>query len=89
MSIIHFAQGGITVNPTPPPGAEKFLALINIFGWFVTVAGVAALLLAGAMFGYEKWYSSGDAQAPKRVVAAIVGGVIASVAGPLMAFAVG
>lgn len=88
MKLITLAQE-ISVNPTAPPGAQKFLDLVNVVGWFVTVAGVAAILVAGAMFGYEKWYSNGDAQAPKKVVAAIVGGVIASVAGPLMAFAVG
>ena len=79
----------IDVNPTPPPGGDRFLELINMAGWFAMVFGVLALIWGGAMFGWEKWSSHGEAQAPRRVIAAIVGGVIGSVAGPLMAFAVG
>lgn len=77
----------INISPTPPPGSDKILELVNVIGWIALVGGVVAIVLAGALMGYEKWQSGGDAQTPKKIMFAIVGGVISSIAGSLMAFA--
>lgn len=77
----------ISINPTPPPGSDKILELVNVIGWMALVGGIVAIVIAGALMGYEKWQSGGDAQTPKKIMFAIVGGVISSIAGSLMAFA--
>lgn len=75
------------VNVTPPPEAGRFSTLMGIAKWFCIAAGVVALMIAGAMFGYEKFFSHGEVQSPKKIAAATAGGVIASAAGGIMQFA--
>ncbi|MFI5501028.1 hypothetical protein ACIA5E_18375 [Nocardia asteroides] len=81
-----FAQE-IKVNPTVPPGGEKFTNLLGYLSWLVMFAGVTALTYAGGKFGWERWHG-GAVESPKIVAAALVGGIIATSAGAIMNAAV-
>lgn len=72
--------------PVPPPEVGRFETLMNIAKWFCIAAGVCALMFAGALFGYEKFFAHGDVQSPKKIAAATVGGVVVSAAGAIMQF---
>ncbi|MGP9725285.1 hypothetical protein ACT3SZ_14850 [Corynebacterium sp. AOP40-9SA-29] len=74
------------VNTVNPPAADRFSSLLGILKWFCIAAGVAALMLAGAMFGYEKFFAHGEVQSPKKIAAAVAGGIVASSAGAIMQF---
>ncbi|MBY8860689.1 hypothetical protein K7711_29745 [Nocardia sp. CA2R105] len=72
-------------NPTPeaPPLAGKFMQLLHYGTWFALLSGSAALIFAGARFGWEKW-DNGRVESPKMVAGALIGGVVATSAGTLM-----
>lgn len=74
----------IQVNPTAPPGSEKFLTLVSWLGWGVCLASVAALLIAGGKFGFDKHQGTADSEAATRVAKTCVGCVIIAVAGALV-----
>ncbi|WP_282782181.1 MULTISPECIES: hypothetical protein [unclassified Nocardia] len=77
-------------NPTPetPPVADKLLKLVRYFTWFVLLAGTLAIIYAGGKFAWEKW-QGGPLESPKRVAAALVGGIVATSAGTIMNAAIG
>ncbi|VFA96262.1 hypothetical protein [Nocardia cyriacigeorgica] len=81
-AVIVLAQT-ITVNPKPPPGSEKLINLVNYLSWLVMLAGVAALIYAGGKFGWERFHG-GAVESPKIILAALVGGIIATTAGMIM-----
>ena len=60
------------INPEAPPGSSGFLRIVSWVMWGCIIAGVVALLIAGGMFGYEKW-STGQIESPKKVMATLVG----------------
>lgn len=72
------------IDSVAPPGEERYRWLLGILKWFCMVAGVVAVLIGGAMAGYEKYFSHGEIQSPKKIGAAVIGGVVASTAGILM-----
>lgn len=74
----------IQVNPTAPPGSDKFLTLVSWLGWGVCLAAVAALLIAGGKFGFDKHQGTADSEAATRVAKTCVGCVIIAVAGALV-----
>ncbi|WP_067480001.1 hypothetical protein [Nocardia amamiensis] len=73
----------IPVTPTPPPGSNRLINLVNYLAWIVTLAGVASLIYAGGKFGWERWHG-GAVESPKIILGALVGGIIATSAGPIM-----
>ncbi|AVH20331.1 hypothetical protein [Nocardia cyriacigeorgica] len=73
----------ITVTPTQPPGADRFVRLVNYLAWFVSLAGIAALIYAGGKFGWERFHG-GAVESPKIILAALVGGIVATSAGLIM-----
>lgn len=77
------------VNTTTPPAAERFSGLLGIVKWFCIIGGIGALLIAGVKAGYEKYFSHGEVQAPKQILAAVAGGIVASSAGAIMQYAYG
>ncbi|MBF6427851.1 hypothetical protein IU440_24525 [Nocardia cyriacigeorgica] len=78
-AVMILAQS-IPVNPKPPPGSEKLINLVNYLSWLVMLAGVAALIYAGGKFGWERFHG-GAVESPKIILAALVGGIIATSAG--------
>lgn len=77
----------IDITPTRPPGADKFTNLVGYLSWLVGLAGIAALIYAGGKFGWERWHG-GAVESPKIILAALVGGIIATSAGAIMNAAV-
>ncbi|MFB8004895.1 hypothetical protein [Nocardia sp. NPDC056000] len=90
MSSVHFlfdtvdllAQQ-VNITPEPPPGSQGLLKIVNWLSWFVMLAGIAALIYAGGKFAWERWHG-GAVEAPKIVLGALVGGIIATSAGTIM-----
>lgn len=74
----------IQVNPTAPPGSDKFLTLVSWVGWGACLAAVCALLIAGGKFGFDKHQGTADSEAATRVAKTCVGCVIIAVAGALV-----
>lgn len=66
-----------------PPGSDKLLKLVRWLMWGVMLAGVAGIIYAGGKFAWEKW-NGGALESPKIVVAALVGGIIATSASTLI-----
>lgn len=73
----------ITITPTAPPGSDKVITLVNFMAWFVTLAGIAAVIYAGGKFGWERWHG-GSVESPKILLGALFGGILATSAGPIM-----
>lgn len=74
----------IQVNPTAPPGADKFLTLVSWVGWGVCLAAVAALLIAGGQFGFDRHQGTADSEAAKKVAKTCIGCVVIAIAGGLV-----
>ncbi|MGY2087915.1 MULTISPECIES: hypothetical protein [Nocardia] len=77
----------IQITPKTPPGADKLINLVNYLSWIVTLLGIGAVVYAGGKFGWERWHG-GAVESPKIIAAALVGGIVASSAGPIMNAAV-
>ncbi|MFF3224075.1 hypothetical protein ACFYV7_14885 [Nocardia suismassiliense] len=73
----------INITPVNPPQMEKFVNLVNYLAWFVSLAGIAALIYGGGKFGWERWHG-GAVESPKIILGALFGGIIATSAGPIM-----
>ncbi|MCU1641736.1 hypothetical protein [Nocardia sp.] len=73
----------VTITPEAPPGSQGILKIVNWLSWFVMLAGIAALIYAGGKFAWERWHG-GAVEAPKIVLGALVGGIIATSAGTIM-----
>ncbi|MGW5217371.1 hypothetical protein ACWEQA_05845 [Nocardia sp. NPDC004085] len=94
MSTVYAVTGAVTVlaqqiqiTPKSPPGADKLVNLVNYLSWIVTLAGIGALIYAGGKFGWERFHG-GAVESPKIIMAALVGGIIATSAGQIMNAAV-
>ncbi|MRH92957.1 hypothetical protein GFY24_37015 [Nocardia sp. SYP-A9097] len=73
----------VNITPEAPPGSAGILKIVNWLSWFVMLAGIAALIYAGGKFAWERWHG-GAVEAPKIVLGALVGGIIATSAGTIM-----
>lgn len=71
------------VTPELPPGSNGLLKLVNYFLWGVLLACMAAIVFSGAKFAWEKW-NQGSAQAPKMLLGALVGAIIAGSANAIL-----
>lgn len=71
------------IKPIQPPGASGLVKIVGWLAWAVSIAGVAALVYAGGRFAWER-YHGGALEAPKIVLGTLIGGVIATSAGPIM-----
>ncbi|MFI6041962.1 hypothetical protein ACIA8C_10025 [Nocardia sp. NPDC051321] len=89
MSTAHAVSEALTflaeiqITPTSPPEMGKFVNLVNYLAWFVSLAGIAAVIYGGGKFGWERFHG-GAVESPKIIMAALVGGIIATSAGPIM-----
>lgn len=81
-AVAVFAQQ-INITPTTPPGSAQLINLVNYLSWLVMLAGIAALIYAGGKFGWERFHG-GAVESPKIILAALVGGIIATSAGGIM-----
>lgn len=90
--ILHTAQTvvdttvlAIEFNPTPelPPGANGALKLLNFLLWAVFLACMAAIVYSGGKFAWERW-NQGSAQAPKMLLGALGGAIIAGSANAIL-----
>lgn len=79
----------IQVDIQAPPGTNKFLLLLSWLGWFAMIGAVAALVIIGGKFGYEKKQGTADSESGERVAKALIGCVLISVAGGLVGGLVG
>lgn len=73
----------VHITPEQPPGANGLIKIVNWLSWAVMLAGIAALIYAGGKFAWERWHG-GAVEAPKIVLGALVGGIIATSAGSIM-----
>lgn len=64
------------IDPEVPPGARGFLRILNWVLWFVLFACVAAVIVSGAKFAWEKW-SQGSSDAVKMLLGSLGGAVVA------------
>ncbi|MBH5144252.1 MULTISPECIES: hypothetical protein [Rhodococcus erythropolis group] len=67
---------GFEVTPELPPGANGFLRILNWILWIVTFACVAAVIVSGGKFAWEKW-SRGESDAVKMLLGSLGGAVVA------------
>ncbi|MGW4370356.1 hypothetical protein ACWEKT_32395 [Nocardia takedensis] len=82
-AVVAVLAQDITITPTAPPGSGSAIVIVNFLAWFVTLAGIAAIIYAGGKFGWERWHG-GSVESPKILLGALVGGVVATSAGPIM-----
>lgn len=64
------------IDPEVPPGAKGFLRILNWVLWTVSFACVAAVIVSGGKFAWEKW-SRGESDAIKMLLGSLVGAVVA------------
>ena len=83
LSAVDVLAQQVHITPEQPPGANGLIKIVNWMSWFVMLAGIAALIYAGGKFAWERWHG-GAVEAPKIVLGALVGGIIATSAGTIM-----
>lgn len=71
------------ISPEVPPGANGLLKLLNWLLWGVMLACVAALVFSGGKFAWEKW-TQGQSDAPKMLIGALVGAIVAGSASAIL-----
>ena len=71
------------ITPEVPPGSAGFLRILNWLLWGVLLACVAAIVLSGGKMAWEKW-NQGATQAPKMLLGALAGAVIAGGANAIL-----
>ncbi|MFD4268146.1 hypothetical protein [Rhodococcus sp. NPDC058481] len=71
------------INAEVPPGANGLLKLLNWLLWAVMLACVAAIVFSGGKFAWEKW-QHGSSEAPKMLVGALVGAIVAGSASAIL-----
>jgi len=71
------------ITADTPPGSDKLLKLVHWLMWGVMLSGVAGIIYAGGKFAWEKW-NGGALESPKIVVAALIGGIVATSASALI-----
>lgn len=64
------------INAELPPGANGFLRILNWVLWIVLFGCVAAVIVSGGKFAWEKW-SRGESDAVKMLIGSLAGSVIA------------
>ena len=72
-----------SIQPEAPPGSTQIIRLVRYLMWGVLLAGVGAIVYAGGKFGWEKWNGSA-LESPKMVLAAAIGGIVATSASSIM-----
>lgn len=74
------AEGGqISVDPIAPPGASKLLRILGWMRWILTGAGIAGLMVAGAIFAWDRW-DHGQVRAPKLIAGGVIGAIVIAIA---------
>ena len=83
-SVDMLAQvGDINITPKPPAGSNGILEILRIALWVVFIAGIGAIIVGGGWLAWEK-FNGGVNNAPKVIVGALIGGVVATSASGLM-----
>lgn len=77
------AQVNVDIQPKPPAGSNGILEILRILLWCVIIGGIAAITVGGGWLAWEK-FNGGVNNAPKVIVGALIGGIVATVAGGLM-----
>lgn len=83
-SSVEYNAEGYNIEPQAPPGSEKFMTLVSWIGWGACLAAVAALLIAGGKFGFDRHQGTADSEAATKVAKTCVGCVIIAIAGGLV-----
>ncbi|NKY88887.1 hypothetical protein [Nocardia veterana] len=65
-----------TITPDAPPGSKGVVKILQYALWGVLLAGILAIIIAGGVLGWEK-FNGGVNTAPKMVVGALIGGIVA------------
>lgn len=87
--IVEFLAQVPDISPIAPPGAERFLWLVNIFSWFCYLSATLGIVYGGGRFAWEKFVRGGDLESPKIIAAAMIGGIVMALAPTLMRAAIG
>ncbi|MFZ2178841.1 MAG: hypothetical protein WAW17_33375 [Rhodococcus sp. (in: high G+C Gram-positive bacteria)] len=64
------------IQPTLPPGADGLLRLVNWLLWIIMLACVAALVVSGGKFAWEKW-SQGQTGGVTMLLGSLIGTIVA------------
>lgn len=70
-------------SPKAPVGSNGIIEIVRYISWGVLILGIVAIMAAGGLFGWEK-LNGGVNNSPKMVAGALIGGILATVAGTLM-----
>lgn len=77
------AQMDTDLVPKAPVGSNGLVEIGRIILWLVFFAGILAIVVGGGWLAWEK-FNGGVNQAPKVIVGALIGGIIAASATGLM-----
>ncbi|NNH72986.1 hypothetical protein HLB23_24520 [Nocardia uniformis] len=71
------------ITSEAPPGSNAVIRLVRWLLWGVMLSGVAGITYAGGKFAWERW-TGGVLESPKMVVAALIGGIVATSASTIL-----
>ncbi|MFF0494337.1 hypothetical protein ACFYTQ_35415 [Nocardia sp. NPDC004068] len=77
------AQIDTNLTPQAPTGSGGFVMIARIIMWCVLFAGIVAVVVGGGWLAWEK-FNGGLNNAPKVIIAAFIGGIVAVSASGLM-----
>ncbi len=85
MNLLHAALLAVEFDTTPvqPPGFEGLVKILGWISWGVSAALIAAVLVSGGKFAWER-HQTGVTEAPKMLLGALIGAVIAGGAGTIL-----
>lgn len=81
-SVDVLAQIG-DVDPTPPPGADKFNTLLSWVMWGAIIFCIAGLIIGAVALAYERSQGTGG-EGKQKIIGAMIGAVIIGIAAGLV-----
>ncbi|WP_043738451.1 hypothetical protein [Nocardia asiatica] len=72
-----------TTRIEAPPGEEKYLQILRWFIWAAVIATLGGFIVAAAMLAYQRW-SGGGGDAQAKLVGAMLGAALISMAGTII-----
>ncbi|MGV9836468.1 hypothetical protein ACWDUL_20095 [Nocardia niigatensis] len=72
------------VDPTPPPESGRYTTILSWVLWAAVIAAVGAIIVAGAMLGYQRWSGGGGGDAQQKLVGAMISAALIASAGTIV-----